>query len=69
VGAGEEVMAASEYRALPHQVREVQRLLGKKTLENEIPGLPRAGSARSAGSGAAKNGRRQLRLVAGVGAG
>lgn len=34
-------MAASEYRALPHQVREVQRLLGKKTLENEIPGLRR----------------------------
>jgi hypothetical protein len=35
VAAGEEV-AASEYRALPHQVREVQRRLGKKTLENEI---------------------------------
>ena len=39
VGAGEEVVAASEYRALQHQVREPQRLLGKKTLENEIPGL------------------------------
>ena len=36
MGAGEEVVAASEYRALPHQVRELQRLLGKKTLENEI---------------------------------
>lgn len=36
VGAGEEVVAASEYRALHHQVRELQRLLGKKTLENEI---------------------------------
>jgi len=36
VGAGEEVVAASEYRALPQQVRELQRLLGKKTLENEI---------------------------------
>ena len=36
VGAGEEVAAASEYRALQHQVRELQRLLGKKTLENEI---------------------------------
>jgi transposase len=35
-GAGEEVVAASEYRALQHQVRELQRLLGKKTLENEI---------------------------------
>ena len=29
-------MAASEYRVLQHQVRELQRLLGKKTLENEI---------------------------------
>ena len=36
VGAGEEVVVASEYRALQHQVRELQRLLGKKTLENEI---------------------------------
>jgi len=36
VGAGEEVVAASEYRALQHQVRELQRLLGKKTLEVEI---------------------------------
>ena len=36
VGAGEEVVAASEYRVLQHQVRELQRLLGKKTLENEI---------------------------------
>ena len=36
VGAGEEVVAASEYRALQHQIRELQRLLGKKTLENEI---------------------------------
>ena len=36
VGAGEEVVAASEYRALQHQVRELQRLLGKKSLENEI---------------------------------
>src|SRR5262249_18466074 len=36
VGAGEEVVPASEYRALHHHVRELQRLLGKKTLENEI---------------------------------
>jgi transposase len=36
VGAGEEVVPASEYRALQHQVRELHRLLGKKTLENEI---------------------------------
>src|SRR6478735_12702351 len=36
IGAGEEVVPASDYRALQHQVRELQRLLGKKTLENEI---------------------------------
>jgi transposase len=30
------VVPASEYRALQHQVRELQRLLGKKTLENEV---------------------------------
>jgi transposase len=35
VGAGGEVVAASEYRPLQRQVRELQRLLGKKTLENE----------------------------------
>ena len=34
--AQEEEVAASEYRALQHQVRELQRLLGKKTLEAEI---------------------------------
>src|SRR3954471_6633682 len=36
VGAGEEVVPASEYRALQHQVRELQRLLGKNTLEDEV---------------------------------
>jgi transposase-like protein len=46
-GAGEEVVPASEYRALQGKVRELQRLLGKKTLENQIP-------ARGAGSGTAK---------------
>ena len=35
-GAGEEVVPASEYRALQSQVRELQRLLGKKALEAEI---------------------------------
>jgi transposase len=28
--------AASEYRALEAQVRELQRLLGKKAMENEL---------------------------------
>jgi transposase len=42
-GAGEEVVPASELRAAHQQIRELQRLLGKKTLENErrYPG-PRA---------------------------
>ena len=34
--AGEEVVPASDYRAARQQIRELQRLLGKKTLENEI---------------------------------
>ena len=29
-------MPGSDYRALQHQVRELHRLLGKKTLETEI---------------------------------
>jgi transposase len=32
-GSGEEVVPASDYRALQNQVRELHRLLGKKTLE------------------------------------
>ena len=35
-GAGEEVVPASEYRALQAHVSELQRLLGKKTMEAEI---------------------------------
>lgn len=34
--SGEEVVPASEYRAAQQQIRELHRLLGKKTLENEI---------------------------------
>lgn len=34
--AGEEVIPASEHRAVQQQVRELQRLLGKKTLKAEI---------------------------------
>lgn len=33
---GGEVVAASAYRALENQVRELQRMLSKKTMENEI---------------------------------
>lgn len=36
IGANEPVVPASEYRALRQQNRELQRLLGKKTMENEI---------------------------------
>ena len=35
-GSGEEVVPASDYRALQNQVRELHRRLGKKTLEAEI---------------------------------
>ena len=35
-GAEEEVVPASEYRALLTQLRDAQRLLGKKTMEAEI---------------------------------
>ena len=34
--AGEEVVPASDYRALQEQIRDLHRLLGKKTLEAEI---------------------------------
>jgi transposase len=34
--AGKEVVRASEHRALQHQICELHRLLGKKTLEAEI---------------------------------
>jgi transposase len=45
--AGEEIVPASDYRALEAQVRELQRLLGKKTMENE---LLREAVTRAAGS-------------------
>ncbi len=34
--AGEEVVAASEAKQLKARIRELERVLGKKTLENEI---------------------------------
>jgi len=36
VGADEQVVPASDYMALQKQVAELQRLLGKKTMEAEI---------------------------------
>ena len=36
VSADDEVVSAAEARDLRKQVRELQRVLGKKTMENEI---------------------------------
>jgi len=36
VRADESVVASSEVRALEKRIRELERVLGKKTLENEI---------------------------------
>jgi transposase len=36
VGADEHVVPASQYAQLEKQVRELQQMLGKKTMENEI---------------------------------
>jgi transposase len=36
VRADDQVVAATEVRELKRQIRELERLLGKKTLENEI---------------------------------
>ena len=36
VKSGEEVIPASEVKALKARIRELERLLGKKTMENEI---------------------------------
>lgn len=36
ITAGEDVVPASELAAAIKQIRELQRLLGKKTMENEI---------------------------------
>jgi transposase len=35
-GRGEEAVPASDYRALQNQMRELQQLLGKKTLEAKV---------------------------------
>lgn len=36
VGSGDEVVSAAEVKALKRQVRELERLLGRKTMETEI---------------------------------
>ena len=35
-GSGEEVVPASDYRALQSKIRKLHRLLGKKTLDTKI---------------------------------
>lgn len=54
-GSGEEIVPASDYRVLQNQVRELHRLLGKKTLEAEIPkeALDLAGGSKTATAAAA----------------
>lgn len=37
VKAGEEVVSASELADVLKQIRELQRMLGEKTMEHEIP--------------------------------
>jgi transposase len=53
----EEVVPAAEYRALQNQVNELQRLLGKKTMEGEI-----LKEAREIASGSKKHPLRSLSL-------
>jgi transposase len=36
IEAGDDVVAAGEVRELKRRIRELERVLGKKTLENEI---------------------------------
>jgi len=36
VGSGEEVVALSEMKAMEKRVRELERMLGRATLENQI---------------------------------
>lgn len=50
VSAGEEVVPASELGDALKQIKELQRLLGKKTMENEIFGASRAVPLRHARS-------------------
>ena len=68
-GSGEEVVPASDYRALQNQVRELHRLLGKKTLEAEIlkEALEHAtGSKKTAAAAVAAEGRFPMKTVAEV---
>ena len=62
--AGEEVVPASQYRAMEAQVRELQRLLGKKAMENELlrEAVSRAAGPKNVWS--APSGKREMRLAA-----
>jgi transposase-like protein len=67
-GSGEEVVPASDYRALQSQVRELQRLLGKKTLEAEIlkEAFEHATGSKKPAAAAAVEGRFPMNTVAEV---
>ena len=65
-GSGEEVVPASVYRALQSQVRELQRLLGKKTLEAEILKEASASSNRHHHTGFFRTRRRTATEFAGA---
>jgi transposase len=59
--SGEEVVPAPDYRALQNQVRELHRLLGKKTLEAEILEEALEHATGSKNSGCRRCGRRTIR--------
>ena len=64
-GSGEEVVPASDFRALQSQIREVHRLLGKKTLEAEIlkEALDHATKKTAAATAVATQGRFPMKTV------
>lgn len=66
VGAGEEVVPASEFGALQHQVCELQRRLGKNTLEKEILGevLDLVQPKKAVGLALTRSGRHAVKTVA-----
>src|SRR5258708_39357802 len=66
-GSGEQVVPASDYRALQSQVPELQRLLGKKTLEAEIlkEALPQILAERHSGISIAGYGSRNAAFSGG----
>src|SRR5262245_60183794 len=65
-GSGEEVVPASDYRALQNQVRELHRLLGKKTLSQRGPRTRHRVKKTTAAAAVAAEGRFAMKTVAEV---